>query len=744
MACAFVARRSKKPLSSDVSLVLFALLPPVIGNQIIISSVDWLTTQIGCYLYYLGMDVIVVALLRFTTNYCSVKYEGTAIQKAIIALALIDIIQLASNPITGFAFTTREIMVDGAPYYALVPLAGQVFHRIVAYGIFLGSLGVFIYKCIKTSRIYLERYAVILAIMLFVGLWQSFYIFSGTPIDRSMIGFAVFGLLIFYFAMYFKPYRLLDRMLAQVVSAMGEGVMFFDDDSECIYVNDAAREMLGMDESADPEECLQRVIHIVGEEDFDLGCEWTANRSVGEGDRRRFWSLHYRMSSDEKNRHVGTFLVIHDRTEEEQRIRREKYLATHDPLTGLYNAAHLSSMIRKTIDSAPSGSYFVIMVDVKDFKLVNDVFNRKFGDRVLCWIAQELLRDIPEGAVCGRVQGDRFGICVSAEEFVEDEVAKILSSVEYHDEASDADYPLIMHMGIYRIVDTSLPVSIMLDRAYMALTTIKEDFRQHIAYYDDTMREGAMWRQKISSELDAAIETGQIRPYLQPLVDQDGNYEGAEVLVRWIHPEEGFMAPARFIPVFEDNGMIARLDVHMWECACKILKDWERRGIDLFLSVNISPKDFYFMNVEQAICNLVKLYEIDPGKLRLEITETIMMSDAENRLRIVNSLREAGFLVEMDDFGSGYSSLNMLKDIPVDVLKIDMMFLYETEDAHRAETILSTIIDLSNRLDMPSVTEGVETAEQLAMLVSMGCRMFQGYYFAKPMPVEDFEKVIAA
>ena len=160
----------------------------------------------------------------------------------------------------------------------------------------------------------------------------------------------------------------------------------------------------------------------------------------------------------------------------------------------------------------------------------------------------------------------------------------------------------------------------------------------------------------------------------------------------------------------------------------------------MFLSVNISPKDFYFMDVPETINRLVNKYGVNRKNLRLEITETVVMSDAENRLSIIEDLRASGFLVEMDDFGSGYSSLNMLKDMPVDLLKIDMIFLRKSDDAQRSRTILQTIVNLSLQLGIPSITEGVETAEQLSMLTAMGCRLFQGYYFDRPLPVEEFQE----
>jgi EAL domain-containing protein (putative c-di-GMP-specific phosphodiesterase class I) len=215
---------------------------------------------------------------------------------------------------------------------------------------------------------------------------------------------------------------------------------------------------------------------------------------------------------------------------------------------------------------------------------------------------------------------------------------------------------------------------------------------------------------------------------------------GAEALVRWIHPDEGFLSPGKFIPVFERNGLIAEVDRYMWRCACEILADWKKRGINKFISINISPKDFYFMDVVKEIKDLVAEFDIDPVNLRIEITETVMMTEAADRIKLVDDLRASGFIVEMDDFGSGYSSLNLLKDMPVDVLKIDMQFLKDSERNMRAGMIIKNIINMSEDLGIASLTEGVETAAQFEKLYAMGCKLYQGYYFSKPVPREDFEK----
>jgi EAL domain-containing protein (putative c-di-GMP-specific phosphodiesterase class I) len=361
---------------------------------------------------------------------------------------------------------------------------------------------------------------------------------------------------------------------------------------------------------------------------------------------------------------------------------------------------------------------------------------------VLTTTADWIKQNLSENSICGRLGGDTFGICMPAEEFDQAAAEKMLTDFVVND--GKTEHRLLIHLGVYRVADRETDVSVMFDRAHMALTTIKEEYHVITAWYEESMREQVLWNQKISAELKEAIATGQIRPWLQPIVNRDGKAIGAEALVRWVHPAEGIRSPGSFIPVFEQNGMIADVDLHIWRCSCKILSRWKKEGNDQFISVNISPKDFLFLDVAGELKRLVREYGIEPKKLRIEITETVMMSDMEKRMAVLRELQDYGFIIEMDDFGSGYSSLNMLKDMPVDVLKIDMSFLRKSGSTVRARAIVREIIALAKALGIVSLTEGVETEEQYGQLMEMGCQLYQGYFFAKPMPEADYEDKFCA
>ena len=731
--CAILAKQSRKPIGRPVMVLDIALIPPVLGNLIIVYSSDHLLSLIGCYMYYMGMNLVMAALMNFIFEYCHCKWPNKTTMLVFYFLLLADNIQYFLNPIFGQAFEVECITVDGFPYYRMIPHIGQIVHRVLDFSILAVAIVILIVRCIQTARIFAERYYAILAVMLVSAVWQTSYMFSRAPIERAMIGYGLFGVLIYYFAIIRRPTQLLDRMLANVASEMPEAMFFFDANERCIWAN-APGIRLAHIEGGNFFQANANLLAMFGAH-WKPESEWTCQLKLGNEERH--FRLQHRFVKDEKGRSAGAFLRIRDFTEEEQRRRRELYNATHDALTGLYTREYLYERIQQKLRENLQMSYQVVFINVKNFKLVNDIFNKEFGDHALRTIAKWVRTDKSENCVYGRIGGDTFGVLVPVEEFNAEQLEEELGRFVVSD--GNVTYRLLIHLGVYKIVDKRLDVAVMFDRAHLALSSIRDEYQTHIAYYDNELRSKTLWAQQISAQLYDAIQERHLRPYLQPIVNTEGKVVGCEALARWIHPKEGFLSPAAFIPVFEKNGMIVEVDRHMWRCACEILDSWKGRFDDLFISVNISPKDFFFIDVFAEIKGLVKSYNIDPAKLRIEITETVMMNESDDRMRILSDFRKAGFVVEMDDFGSGYSSLNLLKDMPVDVLKIDMKFLSRSDNENRSQTIVQNIINLSDDLGISALTEGVETEVQYKALAQMRCKLFQGYYFAKPLPQEDFE-----
>ena len=739
--CAIKSFHSHKKIGKSVGLLDLSLIPPVIGNLIIIISSAHSFSMAGYYIYFIGMALVMLASVRFAAEYCGIIGKRYRPHIVMYTALILDIVQILLNLFFGHAFDIEAIEVQGAPYYRITPLWGLMLHRVIVYSVFLSVILIFLLATIRAAKIYRERFSIVLLAMLLIGVWQSFYIISRTPVDRSMLGYGVFGILVFYLSLHYRPLRLLDGMLSSIAADMPEALFVYDPSGKVIWANETGLKLLDLNKD-DLEKVSSQLKKLFGERPF-TNRDWSDNRVVGSGDDARYYYIENCFVSEDNKHLAGSYLIIRDNTEEQRRLQRELYNSTHDSLTDLYTKQHLYECIRTTLNNQNDIHYTAVFIDVKNFKIVNDVFGSEFGDKAIQQIADWLRTVMNPPCLYGRLVGDTFGAFMPTEQFnlLKETFEKTLSRFIVSD--GNIEHRLLIHLGVYEVTDTTLDVSVMFDRAHLALSSITDNHKLHIAAYDNKLREKALWDQQITADLAEAIATRQIRPYLQPITDRSGKVVGAEALARWIHPQHGFMSPAVFIPLLEKNGLIVEVDKHIWRCACEILADWKKEGKEQFISVNISPKDFYYIDIVSEIKGLIHEYDLSPEKLRIELTETVMMTDAKEKFRMLDELRHAGFIVEMDDFGSGYSSLNLLKDMPVDVLKLDMKFLSDTDGSTRAKTIIRNIIRLSEELNIVSLTEGVETLQQYDQLSSMGCMLFQGYYFAKPMPRDEFENFAA-
>ena len=414
------------------------------------------------------------------------------------------------------------------------------------------------------------------------------------------------------------------------------------------------------------------------------------------------------------------------------------HFKNYDALTGLYNQKAFYQIVSDTLKKNPSLSYEVLCADIEHFKLINDVYGTQLGDLLLVHIAKDLKAAFHEQQMyCCRMGPDVFAIFLPAKHSGE-KAAKIIYQI-FH--AYSNDMEIFPSIGIYRIHDHHTPVSLMCDRARMAANSIKGIYMKYMAYYNDSMRNVLLEEQELLSCADTAIEHGEFVVYMQPKCNMNtGKITGAEALVRWNHPQKGLIPPKDFIPFFEKNGFIKKLDQYVWEQCAKWLHEWSKKHDILPISVNVSRIDIFGLDVQQIFQQLVETYQIDPSWLELEITESAYSTRSDEIILAINHLMSKGFTILMDDFGSGYSSLNILKDINIDVLKLDMRFL-DNQDA-KSKDIIESVVHMAKWLNLNIIAEGVENKDQIEFLLKVGCHHAQGYYYYKPMPLAEFEKLL--
>ena len=418
-------------------------------------------------------------------------------------------------------------------------------------------------------------------------------------------------------------------------------------------------------------------------------------------------------------------------------------LVQYDRLTGLSSKEFFYQQVRDILLRDPDRQYDIICSDIENFKLINDVFGVPTGDRLLKGIAQMCKQDVQGIGACGRINADQFACLVPRQwEYSDGLFAKINARIN---ELVDIRN-IIMKWGVYSIEDRAISVEQMCDRAILAARSIKGKYGKYFAAYDDTLRDQLLKDQAITDCMEAALAENQFQIYLQPKYRiKDECLIGAEALVRWVHPEWGFQNPGQFIPLFEKNGFITKLDQFVWDRACAVLKEWEDKGYPpISVSVNVSRADIYNADLPDILQKILRKYNLPPERLHLEITESAYTKNPAQIIDTVSSLRKLGFIIEMDDFGSGYSSLNMLNEMPIDILKLDMHFMQSETAKPNSRGILQFIIGLARWMHLRVVAEGVETKEQLDRLTEIGCDYVQGYYFAKPMPCKAFEALLAA
>ncbi len=437
---------------------------------------------------------------------------------------------------------------------------------------------------------------------------------------------------------------------------------------------------------------------------------------------------------DKQNISIGSDVI--ELSDDKRNLRKGEV----DNLTNIPNYAKFYIDAESTIRSNLDKQYAIIVFDIDRFKNINDLYGMSKGDEVLKFVGNVLRDTFGCSGNYARMHSDMFSFYMEYDRKID--IIRVIEKIRKKISSNGVDFDLNTSFGIYLVQDRGVPINLMCDRAMVASKTTKGDVMRFCAFYDEQYREDMLRISEIEHDMHKALEERQFQMYLQPKFRLDTEALcGAEVLARWLHPSKGIIPPVDFIPLFEKNGFILKLDEYMWEEACKTLRSWIDEGREpIPLSVNISRYHINHNNLEDVLMGLVKKYDIKPEYLHLEITESLFLDNPEELNRVLERLKKQGFFLEVDDFGSGYSSLNLIRNISVDTIKIDKDFLDSEIASEKGQIVVNHTIDMAKDLRLQVIAEGVETKAHVDFLKKSRCDIAQGYYFAKPMPLDEFMK----
>jgi diguanylate cyclase (GGDEF)-like protein/PAS domain S-box-containing protein len=542
-----------------------------------------------------------------------------------------------------------------------------------------------------------------------------------------------------------------------------EGMMITDANNVLIQVNKAfttitgysAEEAIGNNPSMLSSERQDKLFYNEMWETLNTNDYWGGEiwnkRKNGEIHPEKLTITAVKDSEDIVTNYVGTFSDITLSKKAEQEIED---LAYYDPLTHLPNRRLMIDRIHQAMAASKRSSkkFALLCLDLDHFKTLNDSLGHDMGDLLLQEVAARLMECVREGDTVSRFGGDEFVILledlstrpIETASLAENIANKVLSVLNKPYKLLSHDYIGSTSIGITVFYDCKSEVEELLKQADIAMYQAKDDGRNGLRFFDTKMQLAITERVKLEKDLNQAIKQEQFQLYYQIQMDSAEQPQGAEVLIRWNHPERGLVSPLDFISLAEQNGTIAVIGQWVLDTACAQLNVWQQDALtrDLTLSVNVSVKQIQKENFVIEIMETIQRHDIIPGRLKLELTESLLQNDIEDMIAKMNALAEIGVQFSLDDFGTGYSSLQYLKQLPLYQLKIDKSFVDTITTNQNDQAIVQTIIAMASSLGLSVIAEGVETLEQRQLLLDKGCKLYQGYLFSKPIPISEFEVLL--
>lgn len=682
-------------------------------------------------LEFAAMDWVVFCMFCFVRQ--SVDKPLLKSETSAIAIAfLFDSSIFCTNTINKFAIEVTPNSKNDYMFLTMEPKLFCIIHYIIIFSVCLFMAYYIARKVFAISRFYRGRYNIAFALFI-VNIGASVYYLLDIQNRFDISKFLLSGgvVLLYYSIFSFSPNALLRNLQLYVDDNISDATIIYNYKGDILKINKKANSLMPAQAWSNYESLIEYLSIPESEGSY--------KKKIGNGT----YEVMHKPVKDEKGEIVANTFIFYDVTKMEEQIEREHKIAVTDALTGAYNRTGFFEAANDFLYQNESQAGFALIVSgIIGFKGINALYGNKVGDMVLKFIEKcyhDYNRSYP--MIFGRTSEGKYSALVPFD-YV-DEIAADMTSIDVPID-NEIDLHVDMCHGFVVLDDIAKPLDYYYERALLALDECKNSTTQNILEYSYDMEEQVRRKQLLVAEMHNALREGQFFIELQPQIDlSDRSVAGAEALVRWQHPKLGRIAPGEFVPLFEENGFIINLDVLVWELAAKTARDLSDRGIYTGpVSINVSQVDITGIDVVSTLERIVSEVDIDPSRIHIEITESACAQRRDVLIRTMEQLRQKGFLLEIDDFGSGYSSLNALMKLPFDAIKLDMEFMKESNVEGKNGIILTSIMDMIHAMNSKVIVEGVETETNVENTVRFGGDIAQGYYFSRPLSIEAFEEYV--
>lgn len=722
-AYTIICLRRNTEISTSMGRAFFFASIMTSAYGITIFSNNYLVMSICHTLVFISIDWMLYFLNMFIYQYT--RYEAERSWNTIFALILvIDSIILAINPFYNIALDYEVIYYGTQVFLKYVPKILYDVHLTLCYLLVLNCIHILLKRIGRTAACYRIKYYYVIGVIVAIIIANGIFLFIPNQIiDYSILLYVLAAFAFNYFINEFTPTKLIGDLHRIVVDSSHDAILIYDDNGELLTLNESARNLFDED----------KIFNIKSSPmaDDDINEEKVYEKIINN----RYYEINLQRIFDNNKRLSALVFILHDITEAKELLIHEHMSAIFDGLTNIYSRRGFFEGCEEF--DLKGKDYSLVVMGINNFKAINSLYGIHIGDKVLIDIANRLRSvNFEQDIIYGRTAEAKFAILVETSKL--SVLFELLNSISIEIEG-DIQIIVNSYFGYISVDDPSKSYEYYYERALRALAEAKYSAVHPHVHYDEAAENRINFEQKLYLSMNRALIDKEFYIVLQPQVDiETHKVIGAEALARWHHAKLGEISPGIFIPLFEQNGFVKKLDVFLWREACRNVVEFQKQfGEDFYVAINVSQKDIIDEDVPTIFANLVDEYKIKPSSLHIEITESACMENRDILINTLDKLKELGFVVEIDDFGSGYSSLNILTELSYDIVKLDMKFM-ENYQLERNNIVLSAITEMIGKLGASIIVEGIESEAQEECVKEIGCRYVQGYYYAKPLTVDEF------